>query len=99
MTSPPTTVRSASEFTSVASTAMADEASGDDAVTDKAAATRAERAAAAKVAEKRFRQLRESGDRQLRNELIEEHRWVAIHCARRFDRRGEPLDDLIQVGQ
>src|SRR4051812_27189487 len=49
--------------------------------------------------ESRFRRLHATGDRQLRNELIEEHRWVAIHCARRFDHRGEPLDDLIQVGQ
>ncbi|HEX4819891.1 MAG TPA: SigB/SigF/SigG family RNA polymerase sigma factor [Acidimicrobiales bacterium] len=49
--------------------------------------------------EDRFRRHRETGDRQLRNELIEEHRWVAVHCARRFDHRGEPLDDLIQVGQ
>src|SRR5437764_523483 len=49
--------------------------------------------------EERFRRHRETGDRQLRNELIEEHRWVAVHCARRFDHRGEPLDDLIQVGQ
>jgi RNA polymerase sigma-B factor len=57
------------------------------------------RAAAAASAEKRFRRLRETGDRHLRNELIEDHRWVAVHCARRFDHRGEPLDDLIQVGQ
>ena len=49
--------------------------------------------------EARFRRHRETGDRQLRNALIEEHRWVAVHCARRFDHRGEPLDDLIQVGQ
>ena len=49
--------------------------------------------------EARFRRHRETGDRQLRNELIEEHRWVAVHCARRFDHRGEPLDDLIQVAQ
>jgi RNA polymerase sigma-B factor len=49
--------------------------------------------------ESRFRRHRETGDRVLRNQLIEEHRWVAIHCARRFEHRGEPLDDLIQVGQ
>jgi RNA polymerase sigma-B factor len=49
--------------------------------------------------DQRFRQWRATGDRELRNELIEEHRWVAIHCARRFSHRGEPLDDLIQVGQ
>jgi RNA polymerase sigma-B factor len=47
----------------------------------------------------RFRRWRATGDRELRNELIEEHRWVAIHCARRFSHRGEPLGDLIQVGQ
>ncbi|MGH9119037.1 MAG: SigB/SigF/SigG family RNA polymerase sigma factor [Acidimicrobiales bacterium] len=46
----------------------------------------------------RFVRYRRTGDRRLRNELIEEHRWVAVHCARRFDNRGEPLDDLIQVG-
>ncbi len=48
--------------------------------------------------DQRFRRWRATGDRTLRNELIEEHRWVAIHCARRFANRGEPLDDLIQVG-
>ena len=46
----------------------------------------------------RFIRYRATGDRQLRNDLIEEHRWVAVHCARRFNNRGEPLDDLIQVG-
>jgi RNA polymerase sigma-B factor len=48
--------------------------------------------------DERFRRYRETGDRKLRNELIEDHRWVAVHCARRFDHRGEPLDDLVQVG-
>ena len=51
------------------------------------------------TADQRFRRWRATGDHELRNELIEEHRWVAIHCARRFAHRGEPLDDLIQVGQ
>lgn len=46
----------------------------------------------------RFVRFRNTGDRVLRNELIEDHRWVAVHCARRFANRGEPLDDLIQVG-
>jgi RNA polymerase sigma-B factor len=46
-----------------------------------------------------FRRYRASGDRRLRNELIERHRWIAIQCARRFDRRGEPLDDLVQIAQ
>jgi RNA polymerase sigma-B factor len=47
----------------------------------------------------RFTRFRATDDRQLRNDLIEEHRWIAVHCARRFANRGEPLDDLIQVGQ
>ena len=45
----------------------------------------------------RFRQYRTTGDRRLRNELIEDHRWLALHCAKRFANKGEPLDDLIQV--
>lgn len=45
----------------------------------------------------RFRRYRESGDRALRNALIEDHRWLALHCAKRFANKGEPLDDLVQV--
>lgn len=30
--------------------------------------------------------------------LVEHFAWVARHCARRFADRGEPLDDLLQVG-
>lgn len=44
-----------------------------------------------------FRAFRETRDRSLRNALIEEHRWIAIRGARRFEGRGEPLDDLVQV--
>jgi RNA polymerase sigma-B factor len=44
-----------------------------------------------------FRQYRAGGDRAIRNRLIEDHRWLAVHCARRFAGKGEPLDDLIQV--
>lgn len=47
----------------------------------------------------KFVRYRETGDRDLRNELIEHHRWIATHCARRFANRGEPLDDLVQVAQ
>jgi RNA polymerase sigma-B factor len=47
----------------------------------------------------RFRDYRRTGDRTVRNELIESHRWIAVRCARRFEGRGEPLDDLVQVGQ
>jgi RNA polymerase sigma-B factor len=33
----------------------------------------------------------------LRNELIEAHKSLAMHLARRFANRGEPFDDLLQV--
>jgi len=45
----------------------------------------------------RFRTFRESGSRELRNELVEEHVGFAEYLARRFANRGEPLDDLRQV--
>ncbi len=45
----------------------------------------------------RFAQYRRSGDRRLRNELVEEHRSLAQALARRYANRGEPLDDLEQV--
>jgi len=35
----------------------------------------------------------------VRNALVSDHRWIATRCARRFSRRGEPLDDLVQVAQ
>ncbi len=37
------------------------------------------------------------GDRELRDELIEAHLWLADRLARHFSNRGEPLDDLYQV--
>jgi RNA polymerase sigma-B factor len=46
---------------------------------------------------RRFVDYRETGDRAIRDELIERHRWVAERCARRFTQRGEPYDDLLQV--
>jgi RNA polymerase sigma-B factor len=45
----------------------------------------------------RFRAYRRTGDRRLRDELIEQHSWVAGYCARRFAGRGEPVEDLRQV--
>ncbi len=48
-------------------------------------------------AAERFRAYRASGDRALRNDLIAEHRWLAVHCAKRFADKGEPFDDLVQV--
>jgi RNA polymerase sigma-B factor len=44
-----------------------------------------------------FLDYRESGDRVLRDQLAEAHLPLATHLAKRFDRRGEPLEDLIQV--
>jgi RNA polymerase sigma-B factor len=45
----------------------------------------------------RFARYRATLDRALRNEIVLDHHWLALHCARRFDNRGEPRDDLVQV--
>jgi RNA polymerase sigma-B factor len=45
----------------------------------------------------RFAAYRRTGDRQLRNELVEEHMRLAEFLARRFAHRGESADDLRQV--
>ncbi len=45
----------------------------------------------------RFVEYRNTRSRPLRNEIIEEHLPLAHYVARRFARRGEPLDDLRQV--
>jgi len=45
----------------------------------------------------RFVEYRNSRSRTLRNEIIEEHLPLAHYVARRFARRGEPLEDLRQV--
>jgi RNA polymerase sigma-B factor len=47
--------------------------------------------------QERFARLRETNDQKLRDELIEEHLWLARHCARRFSEKGEARDDLEQV--
>lgn len=44
-----------------------------------------------------FRELRRTGDRSLRDRLVEEHLGLAEAMARRYDRRGVPFDDLVQV--
>lgn len=46
---------------------------------------------------RRFDDYRASGDPAIREELVEAHLRLAVHLARRFDNRGVPLDDLIQV--
>jgi RNA polymerase sigma-B factor len=46
---------------------------------------------------RRFEEHRRTGDRELRNRLIEDHMRLAEFLARRFAHRGESLDDLRQV--
>ena len=45
----------------------------------------------------KFSEYRRTGDRDLRNELVEEHMRLAEFLARRFAHRGEAADDLRQV--
>ncbi len=52
---------------------------------------------AREVQRAKFVEYRRTGERQLRNELIEAHQGLAAHIARRFANRGEQLDDLKQV--
>lgn len=40
---------------------------------------------------------RETGDRQVRNQVVEAHRWLAVAVARDYCTGSEPLDDLVQV--
>ncbi len=47
--------------------------------------------------DRRFADFRATGDRKIRNALVEDHRWLALHCVNRFVRKGEPTDDLVQV--
>jgi RNA polymerase sigma-B factor len=51
----------------------------------------------AEAALEEFRRYRDTGDRSVRDALIDAHRWIAERCARRFTQRGEPYDDLFQV--
>src|SRR3954471_3615994 len=46
---------------------------------------------------RKFVEFRSTHDRRLRNELIEAHKSLAMHLARRYANRGEPFDDLLQV--
>src|ERR671939_1208545 len=45
----------------------------------------------------KFKEYRRTGDRALRNELVEDHVRLAEFLARRFSHRGESPDDLRQV--
>jgi len=44
-----------------------------------------------------FARYKATGDRFIRNDLAERYRGLAVALARRFEHRGEPLDDLVQV--
>jgi len=46
---------------------------------------------------KKFVEYKATGNRATRNELIEAHKSLASHLARRYANRGEPFDDLLQV--
>lgn len=65
--------------------------------TQKPDASYAGRGGEKRALDPRFAEYRKTGDRKLRNEILEDHRWLAVHCARRFAHKGEPLDDLVQV--
>ena len=45
-----------------------------------------------------FVEFSRTGDGRIRDQLIEAHLGLAGHLARRFSGRGEPYDDLLQVG-
>lgn len=45
-----------------------------------------------------FRRVREEGDVSARDELVENYLALVRYFAQRFKNRGEPLEDLIQVG-
>ena len=49
------------------------------------------------VLQERFVEYRRTGDRRIRDELVEAHAGLATYLARRFADRGETLDDLRQV--
>ncbi|CAN5616142.1 N/A [soil metagenome] len=46
---------------------------------------------------RRFDDYGRTGDPAVRDELVAAHLRLAVHLARRFNNRGVPLDDLIQV--
>jgi RNA polymerase sigma-B factor len=48
-------------------------------------------------AESLLAEYRASGDRRLRNRVVEDHQWLARAIARRCRVGDEPLDDLVQV--
>ena len=51
----------------------------------------------AKEADKLFREYRKSGDKNIRNKLVENYMYVAEILAKKFAGRGVEYDDLLQV--
>src|SRR5215204_1490348 len=51
----------------------------------------------ARSAEALLADYRATGDRRLRNQVVEDHRWLAVAVARALLVGSEPLDDLVQV--
>jgi RNA polymerase sigma-B factor len=47
---------------------------------------------------RKFREYADTQDTAIRTELVTAHMGLAEYLARRFTNRGEPLDDLVQVG-
>lgn len=45
-----------------------------------------------------FRRFKEEGDEEARNQLVVNHLNLVRYLASKFKNRGEPLDDLVQVG-
>lgn len=46
-----------------------------------------------------FRAYRDTGDLEVREQIVAHHRWIAERSVRRFADRGEPTEDLMQVAQ
>ncbi len=44
-----------------------------------------------------LRAYRATGDRTIRNRVVDDHRWLAVVIAQDYCTGSEPLDDLIQV--
>jgi RNA polymerase sigma-B factor len=74
-----------------------DDRDDGSAAADESRRASEDRAANEEEAHRLFLEYRRTGDRALRNELIERYRRLAEFLARRFNNRGEPLDDLRQI--